>query len=122
MVLEFTEELPPDDAALVGIRWELESLVSDDSVSSAGGNGFLTLSGDGSFAGSTGCRLLEGAWVQRGGKVTTPGLAANGQCDPDPADQDGQVVSVLESFTVAIDGDQLTVTPTGDPGQGLVYR
>lgn len=120
--LVFVEELPPSDEDLVGVRWELESLVAGDAVSSVADDAFLELSDDGTLVGATGCRVLEGEWVMEGATVTVTTLEANGQCDPDVVDQDDHVVSTLGTFTVAIEGDRLTITTTQGTGQGLVYR
>jgi heat shock protein HslJ len=59
--------------------------------------------------------------VVTGDVVQFTSFAAAGECHPDLAWQDGQVVTVLgDGFTVAIEGDRLTVTSTG--GEGLTYR
>lgn len=120
--LVFVEELPPGNEDLVGVRWELESLVAGDAVSSVAGDAFLELLDDNSFVGATGCRVLEGEWVIDGSAVTVTAMEANGQCDPDLVDQDEHVISTLGTFSVAIEGDRLTLTSTQETGQGLVYR
>lgn len=120
--LVFVEQLPPDVEDLVGVRWELESLVTGDAVSSVAGDAFIEFLDDGTLVGATGCRVLEGEWVIDGAVVTVTTMEANGQCDPDLVDQDDHVVGTLETFTVAIDGDRLTLATTRGTGQGLVYR
>jgi heat shock protein HslJ len=119
--LVFDRLAPVPVAALVGTDWVLESLISGDAVSSVAGDpATLRLEADGTFNGSTGCRTFKGRWIEADGGITPTDLAMDGECPADLASQDGHVVSVLEGFRVAIDGDVLTLT--GGAGQGLGYR
>jgi hypothetical protein len=57
----------------------------------------------------------------KGDEILAAELAAEGHCPAGLAEQDGHVVTVLgDGFTVAIEGNQLTLTSTGN--LGLVYR
>ncbi len=116
------DRLPPVPVAgLVGTDWVLESLMSGDAVSSVAGDpATLRLDADGTFHGSTGCRTFKGRWIEAVGGITPTDLAMDGECPPELAAQDGQIVGVLEGFRVAIDGDVLTLTADG--GDGLSYR
>lgn len=115
--------LPPVAVSdLVDTRWVLESLVTGGTVSStAVGAAVLELRSDGTVAGSTGCRRFTGTWDTFGDEVRFPdfGFDAVVECPVELASQDAVVVSVLEGFTVSIDGDVLTATGGGTT---LVYR
>lgn len=81
----------------------------------------LEFRADGTLSGSTGCRKLTGTYVVKGDEILATELAAEGRCPKDLADQDAHVVTVLgDGFTVAIEGDQLTLMSMGN--LGLVYR
>jgi heat shock protein HslJ len=117
------DRLPPVPVAeMVGTDWVLESLVLGDAVSSvAGERATLRLDAGGTFKGSTGCRTFSGKWVLANGGVTPTDLGMDQtECPAALADQDSQVVGVLEGFRAAVDGQQLTLT--GERGQGLIYR
>jgi heat shock protein HslJ len=120
--LRFERLQPSPTAELVGTSWVLEALVSGDAVSSTLGEpATLVLDGDGTFAGSTGCRPIAGRYTITGDQVTLDDVAADGDCDAGTADQDTHVLGVLgNAFTAAVDGRQLTLA--GDGGNGLVYR
>jgi heat shock protein HslJ len=71
--------------------------------------------------GSTGCRTLHGRYAVVGAEVTMPEMAAEGECPTDLQSQDGHVVNVLGGgFRAVVEGQQLTLTASGDVG--LVYR
>lgn len=117
------ELLPPvPDAALQDTEWALESLIQGEAVSSVQGEPWLKLNADGTLSGSTGCREFDGEYTVVGDQVVTTTLRTTDQaCSADLADQDGFVLEVIgDGFTVAIDGDRLTL---GKPdGSGLDYR
>lgn len=120
--LEFRRLTPPSTAGLVDTTWVLDSLIEGDTVSSVQGEpAMLIIRSDGTLEGSTGCRRLDGRWVESGDTIQFTEFAALGECPAGLADQDGHVVTVLgDGFTFSIDGNRLTVTAPG--GIGLSYR
>lgn len=109
------------DEALTGTTWILDSLIADDTVSTVSGDSLdLVFAADGTFRAGTGCRTLSGSYTITGNAVQTPEMAADGECPAELQAQDGHVVAVFEGFTVAVDGDRLTLTAAGN--QGLGYR
>jgi heat shock protein HslJ len=116
--------LPPIPTAdLTKTVWVLESLIDDDSVSSVSGErASIEMFTDGSMLGGTGCRSVQGVYEISDAEVTMTEFEANGECsDPTLQEQDDQVVAVLsDGFTVAIEGDLLTLT--AQAGLGLTYR
>jgi heat shock protein HslJ len=125
--LMFERVEPVDDAELVGTTWVLDTLITGDSASNSVGMdaAFLEFSDDGSLAGSTGCRRLEGEWSLDGATIRIPVLSAiddptAGVCSPDSDALDGDIVAVIESgMTAAIEGNRLTLTAPG--GDGLSF-
>jgi heat shock protein HslJ len=120
LVYELLPEVP--DAALQDTEWVLESLITGETVSSVRGEPWLKLNADGTLSGSTGCREFGGEYTVAGDQVVTTTLHTTDQaCSADLAEQDGFVLEVIgDGFTVAIDGDRLTL---GKPdGTGLDYR
>jgi heat shock protein HslJ len=120
--LVFTALAPVPEAELTNTVWVLESIVEGDAVSSVSGErATLELFSDGSFIGSTGCRTLAGSYVISGAEVQFTSFGASGECPPELASQDNQVVTVLgDGFRVEVNGDLLTVSASG--GEGLIYR
>jgi heat shock protein HslJ len=122
--LRFELVPPVPTADLIDTRWELESLISGgsgDSAVSSAAPAELLLDSDGTVSGSTGCRELDGEWIEDGDEILFTTFGADGTCPEELQDQDDHVVGVLgDGFTVEIDGDQLTVSSSG--GLGLVYR
>lgn len=119
--LRFDTVAPVADEEIVGTRWVLETMVEGEVASSVAGDGFLELHDDGTLEGSTGCRSLRGRWTTNGDQILFPEFAADGECPEQLQAQDGHVVTVLgDGFRAAVEGEQLTVTSTGD--LGLVYR
>lgn len=118
--------MPPVPAAeLVGTRWVLESLIEDESVSSAMPGGRLVLRGEGILAATTGCGAALGDYTIRGQEVEVSGLDAEidpaARCTEQAVAQHDHVVAVLEAgFTVKVEGDRLTLT--GEDGLGLDFR
>ncbi len=112
---------PVPDAALVGTRWMLESLISADVASSTVKEAPLRFGDDGKVSVSTGCRDLTGSYTVSGARVEMTldpyDLYA---CGGALGDQDSHVLAVIgTSFDFAIDGDALTLT-AGE--HGLAYR
>jgi heat shock protein HslJ len=122
--LDFELVPPPPVAQLTDTVWHLESLIEgtgpDGTVSSAA-PARLVLRRDGTVSGSTGCRSLEGEWIERGDEILFTRLAAEGQCSADLQEQDGHVVGALgDGFTTDIEGRTLTVFSKGE--LGLQYK
>jgi heat shock protein HslJ len=116
------DELPPiPTAELVDTVWELDTIIDGEAASSVmGDTATLELRSDGTFVGSTGCRTLTGTWVESGDTITTPELAADGECRSELARQDGRVIEVLEGpFQASIDGQRLTLSAPGGIGLSL---
>jgi heat shock protein HslJ len=119
--LQFRLQPPVPEAALVDTEWILESLIDGEVASSTIGDARLELRSDGTFVGSTGCRDLTGRYTIYGDTVQVTEMGAHGECPPELSDQDGRVIGVIEGpFTVAIEGDTLTITSAGN--QGLIFR
>lgn len=116
---------PPPTAELVGTTWHLETLLQgtgDEATASSAASAELILLRDGTFTGSTGCRRLEGEWVENLNEILFTSMAAKGECSDDLAAQDRHVVGVLgDGFTAEIEGQQLTIVNLRGGG-GLVYR
>jgi heat shock protein HslJ len=107
------------DVALVGTRWVVDGLVSNDAVSSlpAGVTADLTIDPNGTISGSGGCnRFSGGVTVEDGGDGTGTLFVGEGAstlmaCPPDVAAVEMQVLSVLRGrVDYVIDGRQLTLT------------
>jgi len=119
--LRFKLQPPVPEAALVDTEWTLDSLIDGEVASSTAGDARLQLRSDGTFTGSTGCRDLTGRYTVYGDTIQVTEMAADGDCPPELADQDGRVIGVIEGpFTVAIEGNTLTITSSGN--QGLVFH
>jgi len=120
LVLELLPPVP--DAALQDTDWVLDSLIQGEAVSSVQGEPGLTLNADGTIAGSTGCRGFSGEYVITGDEVEVTSLATTDQaCAAELESQDAFVLEVIEGgFTVAIDGNGLTLGKVD--GTGLGYR
>ncbi len=123
--LLFRRVPPPPTAELVGTTWNLETLLQGtggEATASSAAPAELILSRDGTFTGSTGCRRLEGGWVENLNQILFTSMAARGECSDDVAAQDRHVVGVLgDGFTAEIEGQQLTIVNLRG-GDGLVYR
>lgn len=115
-------ETPPT-GEMIGTQWLLESIVQADVVSSTvGDQATLTLHDDGSFEGSTGCRMLSGRYTIDGAEILATELRADGECPDDVFAQDSHVIEVLgDGFRAAVDGQKLQLTSPGGVW-GLVYR
>lgn len=119
---------PVPTAELIDTTWVLDTVIDGDAATNSPGmaDATLLLADDGTVTGSTGCRLLEGTWIESGSEIVFTEFAAlddpaAGACSPDAEELDGRIVSVLgDGFTADIDGDRLTVMSRG--GEGLSYR
>ncbi|MDP9067567.1 MAG: META domain-containing protein [Actinomycetota bacterium] len=116
---------PPPTAQLVGTKWHLETLLQPRGLehpASSAAPAALTLSRDGTFTGSTGCRRLQGEWIENLNEILFTSMEVLGNCPRDLRAQDSHVVGVLgDGFTAEVDDRQLTII-NGRGGGGLVYR
>jgi heat shock protein HslJ len=118
---ERTAQLP--DAPLVGTTWQLETLVSGETASSAvGAPATLVLGQDGTLTGSTGCRDFTASYAIAGARVTVGDIQVDARlCTTELAAQDEHVLGVLAGpFQAAVSGQALTLTAAD--GSGLGYR
>lgn len=126
--LQFERVEPVADTELVGVTWRLDTLITGDAASNSPGmdDAFIEFHDDGTLAGSTSCRRLEGEWVLQGATVQVPTLAAIddptvGVCAPESEALDGAIIAVVESgMTVEIVGNRLTLTAPGGDGLSFV--
>ena len=120
--LVFDRVPPLPTAELLDTTWILETLIEGEAAMSVGGEpASLLLAADGSLSASTGCRTLTGRWLESGGVIVVPELAAEGECPDELWEQDSLVVTVIgDEFRADIDGATLTLTSMG--GDGLAYR
>lgn len=120
--LIFDRVTPVPTAALLDTNWILETLIEGETASSVTGDlATLLLAADGSLTASTGCRTLAGRWLESGGVIVVPELAAEGECPDELWKQDSLVVTVVgDEFRAEVDGDRLTLSSMG--GDGLIYR
>lgn len=118
--LTFEALEPVPDAGLTNTVWVLDGLVRGDSVSTPVMDTRATVEffTDESMVGDTGCRPFSGRYTISGAEVLVTELASDGhQCEPDLADQDSLVLSVLgDGFRVEIEGDRLTLSSQGNEG------
>lgn len=120
--LIFDRVAPVPTAALLDTTWLLDTLIEGETATSVAGDpATLLLAVDGSLTASTGCRSLTGRWLESGGVIVVPELAADGECPDELWKQDSLVVTVIgDEFRAEVEGDRLTLTSMG--GDGLVYR
>lgn len=118
--LRFAPVPPVPAEQLVGTDWELDTLVEGETASTPTAAAILRLDGDGTLAGTTGCRGFDGAYAVGADEVRVTRLELDGECAPELAAQDDLVVRVLgDGFRAEVEGDRLTLTARAD---GLVYR
>ena len=120
--LVFDPVPPVPTAALLDTTWVLETLIEGEAaMTTLGEPASLLLAADGTLNASTGCRTLSGRWLESGGVIIVPELAADGECPDELWKQDSLVITVIgDDFRAEVDGDVLTLTSMG--GDGLVYR
>jgi heat shock protein HslJ len=122
LTFEAMEPLP--ESEFVGIRWQLEALLSgpDRKANNKIVPAILELRRDGTFSGTTGCRRFHGSWIENGDEVAVTEIANEGNCPTKLRAQDTAVgVVVGDYFTVEVDGDRATLTDARGHS-GLVYR
>lgn len=115
--LDFTLVPPVADAPLSGTAWSLDSIVNGDAVASVMGDGSIAFEEDGTVSGSTGCRGFGGRYELTGSTLHVGRLVTDDRaCTDELADQDAEVLEVLQSApTVSIEGLRLSLR-TGESG------
>jgi heat shock protein HslJ len=102
---------PPPTAELTDVRWKLKSLIRGDgpeAVASEAHPADLHFDADGTFRGSTGCRRLEGEWIEEGDRVRFTYFAADeGNCSDDLEEQNDAIIALGDGFTFEIDDDAM---------------
>lgn len=111
------------DRPLVGPEWVVESLISDQTVSSVPGNARATITfhEDGTMSVQPGCNTGGGRFVAEGTKVTiTDVILTRMACVDERGDLEAAVLAVLETgqLDVEIEADSLTLM-AGDKGLEL---
>ncbi|RBY93450.1 hypothetical protein DQ237_17695 [Blastococcus sp. TF02-8] len=110
---------PVVDVDLTG-RWQLNALVDGSMSSSPRQTAELDLRADGTLEGTTGCRPVHGTWQVVDERLVTADVIADGECAPEAAEQDAQVLEVLrQGGAVRIARDHLSLTAPG--GAGLQF-
>jgi heat shock protein HslJ len=114
---------PVPDASLTNTVWVLDGLVTGDAVSSVlGERATLEFFTDGSVLGGTGCRFFSSSYEMTESDLMISELVSDGhECEPDLADQDEHVRSVLgDELHAEISANTLVLSTPGD--LGLIYR
>ena len=115
---------PPPTRELTDVRWELRSLISgraDATVSSAH-PAHLYFGSDGSFRGFTGCRAIDGEWIEQGDRITFTYFGAKeGDCSEELVDQNNEIINLGDGFTFDIEGETLSIRGRFSE-VGLQYR
>jgi heat shock protein HslJ len=115
-------EVVEPDVPLEGTRWEVESLVTLDAVSSVpvGQAAFLEFA-DGQVSGNAGCNQLHGAATIGEDTITFGPIATTRRACPDATALEAHVLEVLTGeVAYEIDGDQARLTHAS--GKGLECR
>ncbi|MBB5870800.1 heat shock protein HslJ [Allocatelliglobosispora scoriae] len=113
------------DKALIGTRWQVESLIEGDTVSSVptGEQAYVVLTDDGKATGSTGCNQFGASAVEADGRITFSQVRSTKMACPGGGDVlERAVLAVLGAgpLTWRIDADKLTLTAA--TGAGLDLR
>lgn len=118
-------EVADPDRPLTGTVWSVESLISDDAVSStpSGAEASLTFREDGTLEVDAGCNHGSGTWSQEEGTlIVGPVALTRMACQGARAELEAAVTEVLGSgeLQVQIQADRLTLT--GEDGKALGLR
>jgi heat shock protein HslJ len=113
------------DKPLMSTRWQVESLIEGDSVSSVpvGEKAYVVIADDGTVNGSTGCNQFGASAVEANGKITFSAVRTTKMACPGGGDTlERAVLKVLGGGPLAwrIDADRLTLTAA--TGAGLDFR
>jgi heat shock protein HslJ len=118
-------EVADPDRALVGPRWQVESIIKGDTASSTPGGtqAHVTFTADGRASGSTGCNQFNGTYQATADTITFGQVAMTKKACPGGVNLLEMAVTVLfdsRPVPYRIDADQLTVTyPDGSGGLQL---
>lgn len=104
---------PPPTADLTDVRWNLQSLIhgqGPDATVTSAHPAHLYFTSDGRFEGWTGCRAIEGEWIEQADRVDFTSFGAKeGDCSDSLTEQNDAVINLGDGFTFDIEGDTLTV-------------
>lgn len=118
------ERIPrPPIAELVGTTWELQALLEPDGTSQTApiSPAILRLQRSGTFSATTGCRRLEGEWIESVGEIVFTEMRAIGRCGEELSQQDDRIVGALgDGFKASAVAKQLTIV-NARGGATLVY-
>jgi heat shock protein HslJ len=124
--LAYAVVVPPEDVALVGTRWQLETVERNGTASSAVdfSRVSMTFGADGTVTGAAGCTTWDGRWREESGRieVTEVGVTVSRCASPDLASSaEEAVMGVVDGgFVAAIEASTMSVAPEG--GTGLQFR
>lgn len=118
--LRFELVPPVPNAELIGPTWVLDSLIDGAVTSSVLGEALVEFGTDGSFTGSTGCRLFTATYAAAGDRMTVTDLVTTkNACSTDVVAQDMRILEIIGGgFSFAISGNQLTISAGA---RGLAY-
>jgi heat shock protein HslJ len=124
----FERQAPVEDASLPGPTWQLDTYLDGEAAisSAATADAGLRFVADGSAAGSTGCRLVEGTWSGGDGEpyevhLGPASAAPEAECDAEHRELEDVIMPVLTDVgKVTIEGDRLTLTSSGGTGAQFV--
>lgn len=125
LVLAYTEQQPPADAALEGTNWVLETFIDGEMASSTVAGTTLTASFEGgSITGEAGCNGYGGSYEVDGSSLTTEEIVSTMMLCEEPEglmDQEANFLDILNNAeSYEIEGNSLTITASD--GRGLVFR
>jgi heat shock protein HslJ len=104
---------PPPTRGLTDVRWELQSLIhghGSDATASSVSPSHLYFASDGAFEGSTGCRVVDGEWIEEADRITFTSFGAEeGDCSDELAEQNNTIINLGDGFTFDIEGETLTI-------------
>ena len=123
------EEVVVPDQLLTGPSWQLDSITSDDVVSSVpqGATASLMFTSEGQVQANLGCNIGHSRYTVEGTILRIGPLASTQKaCEPPASDVESAMVSVLQGdVTFGVDGNQLTLTPmkaTDDGPTALTFH
>ncbi|MFT4109519.1 META domain-containing protein [Propionicimonas sp.] len=111
-----------EDKPLEGTEWRLSGVIADEAVSSAAGDGTVSLTITGGQLSGRACNSFHGPVAASGGSFRTGALASTKMACASAAltKQEHTVLATLQAATsYAITGDQLIIS--ADDGAGLVF-
>lgn len=125
VTLAFERRPEPEDAALVGTTFVLDTRVTGDTASTVPETdppATLRLSEDGTFQAYTGCNTLDGDFAERGTQLElTLRSTTDAACGGEVGALEEHILTVLDGEVAwEIDGQRLALT--APDGSGLGYR